>query len=316
MPRLPKMVHSSVAWLVNHAPTGHPFLLRVYDSVLIRIGGSFRCRTYFGAEMICDRRDLVPSRVIYFGIWEPNISAIFELLLREGDVVVDIGANVGYDSLLAARLVGPTGKVVSIEASPRIFKTLISNVKLNPDLSIECLNIAASDRHEVISLYQGPVSNTGITTTVASRGLSFECSVQAKPMVDVLDSEQRSRVRLIKIDIEGGEVPVIRHLLETIDLYPESLAIIVEISPDEEWRELFDRLRTEGFHAYWIENSYDRSYYIAHHRDFRQPKLISSVPDEQADVLFTREPFETLELPLVANWRRRRRRLSGPKGRR
>jgi protein-L-isoaspartate O-methyltransferase len=59
--------------------------------------------------------------IFHFGIWEPEISYLTIELLDEGDVYVDVGANIGYDTLLASSLVGSSGKVVSIEAAPAIF---------------------------------------------------------------------------------------------------------------------------------------------------------------------------------------------------
>jgi len=304
---IPAPIQRTIVWLITHGPTGNAFLLRVYDAILWRIDGPVQCRTYFGATMVCDPRDLIQGLIFHFGVWEPNISAVFETLLQEGDVAVDVGANVGYDTLLAARLVGPTGKVVSIEASPSIFAKLTGNLMLNPGLSVECVNVAVSDRNETLSIFQGPPGNSGKTSTQTSRGFNFECTVQAKPLTEIIDPELLARVRLIKIDIEGGEVPVLRHLLENLPLFPESMALIVEISPSKEWDELFARLLDAGFAAYSISNSYDRSYYIAHRNDLVAPEKIVDAPLEQTDVLFTRIPFDRFRWPPNSQWGRLRR---------
>jgi hypothetical protein len=65
------------------------------------MGGPYRVKTYFGATMVCDPKDFVQHTVLHFGVWEPNTSAVIERLLTPGDVCVDVGANVGYDTLLA-----------------------------------------------------------------------------------------------------------------------------------------------------------------------------------------------------------------------
>src|SRR5262245_40033665 len=64
----------------------------------------------------------------FFGEWEPAITAYYKRILRAGDVVIDIGANVGAHALLAADLVGASGRVHAIEASPSICARLQRNI--------------------------------------------------------------------------------------------------------------------------------------------------------------------------------------------
>lgn len=71
-----------------------------------------------GVRMSVDTKDIVQRYLYQFGIWEPSLSGWLARTLRPGDVFVDVGANIGYYSLLAARLVGHLGSVVAIEASP------------------------------------------------------------------------------------------------------------------------------------------------------------------------------------------------------
>lgn len=304
MRRLPEPMRKTMNWLVTSAPAGNRFFLRAYDSILWRIDGPIRGRTYFGATMACDPRDFIQAMILHFGVWEPTVSAVFESVLFEGDVAIDIGANAGYDTLLAAYLVGPSGKVIAVEASPSIFSTLRRNVEMNPGLSIECLNVAASDRNETVRLFRGPSSNSGKTTTSPERGFDYECDIQAKPITAIVDAGLLARVRLIKVDIEGGEIPVMRDLLDSIDLFPESIAIVVEISPTHEWADIFDRFHSLGFRSYTLHNSYDREYYLSHNDAVVRPELIMTPPVEQTDVLFTKTPFERATWPPRSKWRR------------
>ena len=89
------------------------------------------CRTVFGAIMRCNTRDFVQRRVRFFGIFEHNLTYYTIAALREGDLYVDIGANVGYFTLLASHLVGKSGKVLSVEADPVTFEELLKNLELN-----------------------------------------------------------------------------------------------------------------------------------------------------------------------------------------
>ena len=95
------------------------FAFRAYNKALRILRPEHLATTYFGARIYCDPRDLIQRMILHFGVWEPDVSRVIEQSLAPGDVFVDIGANIGYDTLLASSCVGPTGRVVSIEASPR-----------------------------------------------------------------------------------------------------------------------------------------------------------------------------------------------------
>ena len=85
-----------------------------------------------GLTMYLNPRDRVitPSMLAY-GTWEPVETSLLLDNLRPGDTVIDVGANVGYYTLLAARKVGPRGKVVAFEPDPESFSFLKRNVKAN-----------------------------------------------------------------------------------------------------------------------------------------------------------------------------------------
>lgn len=72
--------------------------------------------------------------------------------LKPGDVFVDVGANIGYFSLLASKLVGPGGRVVAIEASPEVFDLLRRNLELNKAHNVRAVNVAISDREGSLQL--------------------------------------------------------------------------------------------------------------------------------------------------------------------
>jgi hypothetical protein len=94
----------------------------------------FACKTQSAGRIAGDTRDILQQ--YYFGVWEPNLTHWIVGRLRRGDTFVDVGANIGYYSLLASKLVGPGGSVVALEASPTIFHQLQDNLRLNNSLSL------------------------------------------------------------------------------------------------------------------------------------------------------------------------------------
>lgn len=286
---IPNVTNPLVSRITGAGPM-RTSLLRAYNFALKRAGPRMS-RTYFGARMLCDPNDFVQRMILNFGFWEPNLSAFIAGTLRPGDVFADIGANIGYDTLLGARLVGPEGAVVSIEASPAISALLTDNVALNGGANVRIVNVAVSDAPGVLELFAGPATSLGETTTIAARGFARVGEIRAEPLDVILSPDERARLRLIKMDIEGAEPPVLRRLVETLDLYPETLQVLTEMSPQDDclvWTDIFAMMARHGFSAYCLENEYSEAWYM-NWRNPAAPVALSSAPTRQCDVVFSRQ---------------------------
>lgn len=235
----------------------------------------------------CDLYDFIPRYIFLFGHWEPNVSAVIREVLQPGDVFVDVGANIGYDSLLAGTCVGSAGAVVAIEAVPDTFARLEHNIRLNSVKNIRAVQRAASDRPGVLTLHQVSEANTGRATTRPQGAVLAE--VEAAPLDAILSADERARVRLIKIDIEGGELPVLNRLLDTLTMYPQTLEVVVELSEHEsnEAAGVFARFLALGFEAFAIENEYSYEWYSRWRRP-AFPRRIERLPPQQTDIWFRR----------------------------
>lgn len=222
----------SVRWYVQHAPwdAGKLALLGRFA----RAKWPFEVTTRGGFRMRGNTTDFVQSTVFFFGEWEPNITAWVRRTLRPGDVFVDVGANVGYYTLLAAELVGPTGAVVAIEASPSIYELLAANVALNPTLSerITCINAAVLDRSCTVTVHHGPDHNFGSTSVVSpAEGSWVEATVPGEPLDRLLGGVDPQRVRIVKIDVEGAEWFVAQGMKEFLAARGPSLEVLLELDP-------------------------------------------------------------------------------------
>jgi FkbM family methyltransferase len=286
---LQRLAHAGVIGALRRAPA-QGILFRCYNFLIKRLTSRAIVETKFGSRIECEPTDLIQSMIFHFGVWEPNISWVMQQILEPGDVVADVGANIGYDSLLASRLVGQTGTVVSVEAAPSTFEKLRSNLALNAADNVRALNFAVSDQCGLLTLYTGNQNNVGAASTIASADRQIVVEVKAFPLDELLTEAERNRLRLIKMDIEGGEPEVLRRFLKTLDLYGPQICLIVEASPQIDhraWAELFEQFKDAGFSAHGIENSYSPTWYL----NWRGPtplRLLKRMPDQQTDILFTR----------------------------
>lgn len=292
MNNLQRLAHAGVIGALRFAPA-QAFFFRCYNWVIKLTTRSAIVETKFGSKIDCEPTDLIQSMIFHFGVWEPNISWVMQQILEPGDVVVDVGANIGYDSLLASRHVGQGGTVISVEAAPSTFEKLTSNLALNHAKNVRALNFAVSDRFGSLTLYTGNQNNVGASSMIASADRQIAVEVKAYPLDELLTETERRRLRLIKMDIEGGEPIVLRRFLKTLDLYGPRTCLIVEASPQLDrpaWVELFEQFRAAGFLAYGIENSYSPAWYL----NWLGPaplRLLKVMPDEQIDILLTRAPL-------------------------
>ena len=140
----------------------------------------------------------------WLGSYEWDKRVAFEHVVGDGGVVFDIGAHVGFYTLLASVLVGPSGKVIAFEPVPRNVCYLQAHLRLNHVSNGEVIEAAVSDRPGVASFAQGPSSSTG---HLAPGGLLCVKTVSLDQLVAEREAPPPT---CMKIDVEGGEARVLR----------------------------------------------------------------------------------------------------------
>ena len=227
--------------------------------------------------------------------------AVFAGTAEGGDAFLDVGANIGYYSILASRLVGPSGSVVAVEPSPSIRRELLLNIDLNGADNVRVVSEAASDRRGEAVIYRAGNANRGSSSLLASRGYAEESVVQTLPLSDVLSELEFSSCRLIKVDVEGHEMHVLDGLIPLLASSRPDLEIVIEISGRELELEgasvdaLFKKMGALGFLPYLIENDYHPHRYIAN--DFaRKVSRLCAPPDLEVafDVVVSRTDADSL----------------------
>lgn len=264
-------------------------LFRVYDKLLRTI--AFRCqrKTAFNHLIRCDSRDMIQNRIMHFGTWEPEVSGVFREFVKPGDVVADVGANIGYFTLLAHSLVGTQGQIVAFEASMPVFLKLCENVSQNKLDKLKLWPVAVASEPGEATVYSAPISNVGMTTTVASRGFPASEQVKAFTLESLLTECERKRLSFMKIDIEGAEIPVLERVLASLQIFPALKHVLVEASIQdcpERWESVFQRFLSAGFEAREIKNCYEMKWYFDK-RSAMNLAPLKTLPDRQTDILFS-----------------------------
>ncbi len=137
------------------------------------------------------------------GVYEPHVTARLRSMLRSGDVFVDVGANVGFFTALAAHVVGAHGAVIAVEPMEKNLQLIYRAIAANGWKQVRVLACAATDRHEIVRLASGPGTSNG-QVIAADQGGAQEFYAQADRLDDLIGTLER--IDLVKFDIEGFEL--------------------------------------------------------------------------------------------------------------
>lgn len=192
---------------------------------------------------------------------EPDF-AIVKYLVKRGQTVVDIGANVGFYTKLLSELVAEDGLVISIEPIPETFSILSSCVSRLGLKNVMLLKYAVSDKNGY-AMMEVPKYDTGGFNYYQSRIIenNTECAssknfpVEMKTLDTLLSSCER-RIAFIKCDVEGKELAVVKGAVSVITKFRP--ALLIEVSSDLDYinstaRELFYILQKYGYDAYLFD---------------------------------------------------------------
>jgi FkbM family methyltransferase len=269
---------------------------RMVDPYLAWQSHPFLARTRFGRCLAGDTRDMIQQYIYYFGVWEPELTDWITERLRAGDTFIDVGANIGYYSLLASALVGASGSVTAVEASPAIFRQLQANLARNRVTNVRSVNVAASDRPGTVPLFRGPEHNRGETSLFPGEGYVPDGAVEAAPLSTILEPQEIAGARLIKIDVEGAEGVVLPGLIPLLSSGRPDLELIVELHPQfltgpgKRAEDLVKLVCAAGFDASRLDNAYWPLTYLADRKPALPRPLRLPIQDETVVIFSPRDP--------------------------
>ena len=181
------------------------------------------------AVVVLNPDDPVVSGALHFGVYEKAETKFFQTACRKGMTFLDVGANIGYYTALAARAVGPTGKIIALEPDPESFKYLEQTIAANGTENVQAFPVAASDSSATLPLYIS-ADNRGDNRLYAPSESRQQVEVKAVATDALLAENKIDTVDLIKIDVQGYEPKVIAGLRNTIARSP-NLTLLTEFWP-------------------------------------------------------------------------------------
>ena len=189
------------------------------------------------------------------GVWDEKVLHVLTTRLREGHTFYDVGANTGYFSLIASRLVGDSGRVVSFEPSLRALSQLTGNIIDNKLVNILLLSIAAGPQDKLAELLQSSEGNIGMTTLCDHLGYR---NVEHVPVfqIDKITESLGLSPSMVKIDVEGYEFEALKGMAKT--LVNHRPVVLMEVS--RQWLakqgeapvDIYNFMQDHGYNAFAV----------------------------------------------------------------
>jgi FkbM family methyltransferase len=217
----------------------------MFDLSGLRSGSLRRVRARHGDFLTLASDQGVGAILAYYGEYAEREIALLKALTQPGDALIDVGAHIGTHAVPLARHIGPGGRLIAFEPQPVMAVILEANLALNDTRWVEVRLAAAGAAPGRLSLpivdYTLAGQNFG---GVSLLGAQSEGSVPVERLDDL-----GARPALIKIDVEGMELDVLKGAAATItDLQP---ALYIENYPDPGNDQVLTWLQGEGYSRYW-----------------------------------------------------------------
>lgn len=175
----------------------------------------------------------------WLGSYEFEKQTILRDLIKEGDVVCDIGAHVGYFTIIFARLVGRTGAVYAFEPDTRNFGYLVRHVEINQFDNVVATQAGIADRTGTMYFKSGGHSATG------KLGTDEGIPVPVYNLREFLEAKQLRVPQMVKMDIEGAERFVVPAIIDYV--VKHKVRLLISTHADEITAELVDLLESRGY---------------------------------------------------------------------
>lgn len=214
--------------------------------------GTLLCQVLGGLKLFVIGDDVGFSpHMIFEGYWEFWLTRHFAEAIRPGDTVIDIGANLGYYTLLAADLVGPEGRVVAIEPNPEVFRRLSASIAVNgfaPRTSARNVALAGPGETGKRAFFvpAGEPKNGRFVGDKEDPDRLEAHGTVSEVALGRIDPDAFERVDFIKIDVEGAELAVLEHLRPVLEKFRPRVVCEVNFKRGYGWDDVVAAFGTEA----------------------------------------------------------------------
>lgn len=193
------------------------------------------------------------------GIYEPDKTQTICDLLKQGQTFIDVGGNKGDFSLLAAKITGDKGRVLTFEPEPENCHWFEKSIKLNHYDSIQLFDLALSDSNGKAQLYLGEKSGWHSLISAQGNTDNSTIEVEKRTLDSVLKENDIHQVDMMKIDVEGAEMEVLAGAEQVLNNNPD-LILLLDLHPHMGVNvvSICDYLSSKGFRIFRMKSPHDK----------------------------------------------------------
>jgi FkbM family methyltransferase len=242
-----------------------PFTIKIYDYLYRKLVVTELILNVHGSKMITrvSNDDPISYQLLFNrNGMEMYETKLFKNLVTKGMTVVDVGANIGYYTLLAAKLVGDKGRVIAFEPEPQNYALLVRNIKLNSYRNVVPVKKAVSRKTGTADLFIN--KQAGAHGFFPDRDDNIGVTRVETVSLDQYFKGRENPIDIIKIDVEGAELAVLQGMPNIIR-NNDNLKVFTEFfwpsglqksgfSPRQYW----DKLSESGFKFIYLINDYEQ----------------------------------------------------------
>jgi FkbM family methyltransferase len=220
----------------------------IVDEIIKRlfpdIKEKFIVKTLKGFKLIIDPETDkgIEYNIFQHGIYEKGTLDAFECIIKKGDIIIDLGANIGLTTIYESILAGKDGKVYSFEAHPKTYEILNKNISLNKCNNIYSVNKAISDNISAGFIYDNLDINRGAASLMKKNENQKAHRTDLTTLDNFVKENNINKIDFIKIDIEGYELKALKGFQEYLNINPKPIFCIelsFDVSPPEVINEIF-----------------------------------------------------------------------------
>jgi FkbM family methyltransferase len=206
-----------------------------------------------------DLDEWIQQHIYFLGYFDPFGILYLKKNLKEGDVFIDAGANVGSYTLIAAKQVGNTGHVFAFEPAGEIYNRLYENITLNEYQNVKAEKKALLDKNITIDLFLAKKINLGMSSIYHHDTENGRVeTVEAVKLDDYVDNQNIKRIDLIKIDVEGSEMHALKGMQKTLEKHKPKILIELKeethLQSDHSINEIISYLNDIGYEQWIIDD--------------------------------------------------------------
>jgi len=234
---------------------GLKYFLKAANSLGIA-NRTYKKRLHDRFYMLLNPTEHIQQQIFWYGYYEKELGYLLKKIVKPEDVFLDLGANIGYFSLLVANN-SPSVKVISFEPVAGLFQNMNDNISLNNIKNISTVNAAVGEISEENELFVSAPDNLGMSSFHQPENYSGKKEkVKVVAIDDWVKTSGLSKIDVIKLDIEGSELAALKGMKEV--LQKQKPVLIVEVNPETlsmfnlKPSDIYDHLKQLHFEGFLI----------------------------------------------------------------